>query len=249
MNDAEQLLEYLDTALPEKVQRSVTVVTAETLGQDYMIHISTDTNIRNFVPLIGRRQGRMEDRTVPRVTVAPTLLGAFIGYAESEMCFMEACSNSDPHDDSVWKGGWKIYGLPFQACLKPNAKMVNDTRMSDEHWLVRYSQETSVYKPVTLGRCFYRELRLSARTGKNPTYDCSLYIEVVCPEGIRFSKNIFLKQGCHLIEGTAPSNLYSWASDEALKHREVSAGEYRAQKNACAALLGLSDPVPSYLSW
>lgn len=248
MNDAEQLLEYVDTALPEKVQRSVTVVTPETLGQDHMVHISMDTNIRNFVPLIGRRQGHSEDRTVPRITVAPTLLGAFIGYAVSEFCFVESRDTTTNNDDT-WKGGWKIYGLPFQACLKPDTKMVYDGRMSDEHWLVRYSQETSVYKPVTFGRCFYRELRLTARTGKNPTYDCSLYIEVVWPEGIRFSKNIFLKQGCHLIEGAAPSNLYSWASDRDLKHLEVSAGEYKSQKNACAALLGLTDPVPSYLFW
>jgi hypothetical protein len=106
----------------EKVRRNVTIETPESLGVQHLLHISTDTNIRQFVPLIGRRQAPSEDRTVPRVCVCPHLLGCILGYADAV---------SDFHADGAkqndaFKGGWKIYGLSFDAALKPNSKLVYD---------------------------------------------------------------------------------------------------------------------------
>src|ERR1700741_3061096 len=93
MSPSEELTQWLET-VSEKVRKNVTVVTPEEVKQDYFLHISTDTSIKKFVPVIGRRQAYSEDRSVPRVTVAPTLLGCFIGYAKADYDFQNTPSTA-----------------------------------------------------------------------------------------------------------------------------------------------------------
>ena len=77
----QQLEKYLESLSPD-VKKNLKIVSTKDLGQDFLLHISPDKLSKViFTPRIGNRQGRTEDRTVPRITVSPTLLGCHNGYA------------------------------------------------------------------------------------------------------------------------------------------------------------------------
>jgi hypothetical protein len=241
MTNAEKnLKEWLDHSV-DKVKNNVRVVTPEEVGQNFFLHISTNTGIRKFVPTIGHRQADSENRTIPRICVAPSILGCLIGYSAIEYDFL---SNQDD-----WKGGWKIYALPFEAALKPTSKLVYDSRHSDEHWLVAFNKETAEYIPETAGRIFYRSISYVARSGKVPAGEGTLYIEITKPEGFPFSKQYFLTKGYWKIEGPCPDYVRNWEDDKLFKVTELSQSEFRAVKNESAALLGMTDKIPTWVKW
>lgn len=234
---------YLET-LPDQVVRNTKVITPKEAGQDYMLHVSTDTKIRKFIPRIGTRQMAEEDRTVPRVCVAPHFLGCMIGYSKSSADFVKA---SDGKED--WLGGWKIYGLKFSHCLRPNKQMVPDARISDEHWLVTHDKDTVEYYPFEIGKIFIRSIVLVARSGTNPAEDMECYLEINHEDGIYFSKNIHLKKGYHRIQGPNFWMLDSWKDISEFHITEITADEYRSSKKACADLLSLELEPPAFMKW
>ena len=229
-------LESIMDTYNDKVKQNVEIVTPETVGQDYLMHVSIDTNIRRFIPQVSARGGVNENRMVPRVHVCPTLLGCFIGYASTAFEFHGLASNGKK-DENGYKGGFKVYGIPFGAALKPNGRMVYDALMSGEHWLVPYSEDTVEYIPFTAAKCFYVSVKHIARSGKVPTMVGELFVEVVHPDGIAFSKNIHLAKGCWKIEGPMPENTKSFETDKAFSVTKIDKSEYTGVKNQVAALL------------
>lgn len=247
MNQDKELEQWLDT-VSEKVRRNVQVVTPPEVGQDFLLHISTNTNIRKFVPFIGRRQAASEDRSVPRITVAPSLLGCLIGYAKADWDFKTVQNTAKPADGG-YKGGWKIYSLDFEAALLPNTRMVYDQKASDEHWLVSYNLKTNEYYPRTAGKMFYRSMRLIARNGKDPYGEIELYVEVIKTGGLLFSKNHHLDPGYYRIVGPGQQHVRSWQDDSDYEVRPIDRAEYYSAKNASADLLGLTEGIPPHLEW
>jgi hypothetical protein len=243
MEPSEQLEKWLEHAA-EKVQRNVEVVTPVDLEQDYLLHMSTNTSIRKFVPLIGRRQAVSEDRTVPRITVAPTILGCFIGYAQAHGDFQHLNADGTKEDEG-YKGGWKIYSFPFEAALQPNTKLVYDAKSSGELWLTSYSPETVEYIPHTAGKMFFRSMRLIGRSGAKPYTEMELYIEVAKEGGLRFSKNHYLDKGYWKIEGPYQQHVASWTDDKHFHVTEITREEYLSAKVASADLLSL----PAHQRW
>lgn len=240
-------LEYWLDHASEKVKRGTTIVTPTEMEQDYFLHISTNTNIRQFIPIIGQRQGNLEDRSVPRVCVAPSLLGCLMGYSKAEYDFMEHASTGK-EDDDFYKGGWKIYVLPFQAALKPNKSMVPDAKATDEHWLVAYNKDTAAYVPETAGRCFFHTIRYIGRSKDQPRGEGTLYCEVTKEGGIAFSPATHLAKGYWKIEGPIMRNVESTRHADAFGIHEISKADYLAAKNQVAALLSHAEP-PAYLFW
>lgn len=238
---AEDLEAWLEGSA-EKVRRNVVIETPESLGFDYLLHVSTNTNIRKFVPLIGRRQAPSEDRTVPRICVAPSLLGCFIGYAQAHDDFRLLPANGVEHG---YKGGWKIYGFKYEATLRPNAKLVYDANMTDEMWLTAYNAATAEYVPEAMGKVFLRSMRLIGRSGKTPVAEMEMFVEVSHAAGVMFSKNIFLEKGYWVIDGPMQQNVRSWKTDKDFAVRQIERNEYLSAKAAHADLLAL----PVSLLW
>lgn len=133
----EQVLE----TLPSRIQNQVQIVLPEDLGQDYLLHISVDKNIREFRPSVSNRTLNSEDRSVPRIATTPHLDGALAAYQAHPLDF----------DDPEFDGLFKIYGLNFEAAVKPNARLLADVRQTDEHWLITYNRDTEQYKPFKMG--------------------------------------------------------------------------------------------------
>ena len=203
MNDKELLEERLGTLSPV-VERNAEIVIPNEENNGFMLHISTNTNIKEFIPIIGFRQAKSEDRTVPRICVAPHLLGCLLGYAAVEHDFHNSYGHNEKEAKKKdYKGGYKIYGFEFKACLRPNKKLVYDVECSDEHWLVNYSEETTVYKPMDLGRIFVRSVSYKSVNDKHPESSMELYVEIRNAERVRFSKNLVLEKGYYRIDGVS----------------------------------------------
>lgn len=247
MSPKDELEKWFETSA-EKVQRNAQIVTPEDLRNEdydgtYLLHISSDTNIKKFVPVIGRRQSKMEDRTVPRVCVCPSLLGCMIGYGKAENDFMELPSDGSKDNDS-YKGGWKIYAFETPVSLRPNKTLVYDQAYSDELWLTMYSPQTIDYVPVAAGKLFWRTIGMVSRSGKLPVGEVEMFIEVTYEKGIMFSENLFLSPGYYQIDGPLPSNTKSWKSRE-FTAKQISRTDYFAHKKVSADMLSL----PAYLRW
>lgn len=128
-------------ALPSRIHNQVKIVLPEDIGQDYLLHFSTDKNIREFRPTVSRRTLNREDRSIPRIATTPHLEGALAAYQMHLIDFT----------DEDFDGVFKIYGLPFEAAIRPSARVLPDVNVSDEHWLITYNRETESYKPFKLG--------------------------------------------------------------------------------------------------
>lgn len=247
MLHTEQLLKWLEN-VSEKVQRNVQVVTDEDINQSFLLHISTNTNLRKFIPVIGRRQASSEDRTVPRVCVCPTLLGCMIGYAKIEADFHNNIPDGSK-DNEGYKGGWKIYAFPFLASLRPNKKLVFDADRSDEHWLTSYSPDTAEYIPETAGKFFFRSIQMVARNNKLPYGEMDAFLEITRDSGIHFSPRHYLEKGYYRITGPLPQNVSDWNDDAEYRVSTLTRDEYLAVKRSCADMLSLPANPPEFLNW
>jgi len=243
----EAFARYMET-LPPAVVKNTKIVTPGTAGQSFMLHISTNPNIRKFIPQIGDRQHHLEDRTVPRICVAPHILGCVIGYNRIGHDFVQKADGKSDANGAGWVGGWTIYAPDFEFCFWPGKVMVPDRHISDEHWLVTYSPETIEYIPRKAGKFFMRSLRAVARSGDWPSEEIELMAEVMEPTGIWFSKSLFLKQGYHRIVGPNHWMLDNWKDTEGFTVTEITKDEYQTAKKLSAALLNYKE-TPAMANW
>lgn len=252
MSDKKEIEEMLN--LFEKVKRNAKIVTAQELGQDYVLHISMNTNIRKFVPFISHRQIKGEDRTMARVCVCPTLLGAIMGHSGVDLAFFRNIPDGKGMDDAGtqnnggYRGGFKIYALPFKVGIKPNESIVPESKLSDEHWLVTYNDETKEYIPQAAGKIFYTQLVFRSSNDNYPKGDGTLYVEVTRDGGIAFSKSIHLTKGYWKIEGPTYDTVVSWKDDKMYSVKEISKTEYMSAKSAHADLLSYEE-TPAWAKW
>lgn len=235
-------MENFLSLLPDKVKKGLKVVSSSDVGLTHLLHISTNGKIKEFVPSITKRTANNEDRSVPRVSVAPTLLGCMIGYAATSYDFL-----ADPdgeYGDSSYRGGWYIYGIPFEKALKPSSGLLWDQRYTDEHWLVTYNENSRSYKPTVFGKCFYKELINVARTGKVPFRRMVLLVEVSQDVSIKFSAKITLTKGYWEIIGDEPTtNVESWKHDAEYIVKELTKAEYTGVKKLSADMLSAPSSI------
>lgn len=233
----------------KRVQANSKIVSVDQLGQDYMLHMDKQMPGK-FIPMLSRRAGGSEDNTTPRVTVAPNLIGCWIGYASAEDDILKGTDKED-FDYTKFKGGYEICELKFKHCLYPNKKLVYDSERSQEHWLVSYNKETLEYKPKKIGKVFASRVTYNATSGQLPEATFELYIEVQKEGGIKFSPKIHLDKGFHraFVTFDNKENPGSVKEEDRFKVEAIGIGEYKKHKQLSAALLSHSDKVPKYLNW
>lgn len=231
---------------PGNVKGNVKVVTPKDVGRDYLLHVSIDGSIKAFEPRLTLRGASQENRTITRVCTSLNILGCLIGYGavNSDIEF----PSTGKEEDKFYKGGWYIYSIPFEAALRPNSKLVYDADHSEEHWLITYNEETKKYKSAIAGKCFYAEVSLLTRSGKDCVSAGSLYLQIDKEEGVYFTEEIHLPKGFYLIEGFLPSDT-SLKKDDDYKVTIITEGEFKSRKKLSAALLSYDDGLPCYTKW
>ena len=194
--------------------------------------------------MLSRRAADSENNTVPRITVADTLVGCAIGYNKLYYDFF---------GDSKKIQGYDINRFSYDYCLKPNSKLVYDSKVTNEHWLVCFNKETMAYKPTKIGTLFVVELTASKvqQDGKLITLYTSTKLTVECKEKIQISKNKNLAPGFYelTIAGDIDSHV-SYEYDDKVLVRQLTVSEFNSIKNKCAPSLSLEQlQEPLYSKW
>ena len=232
----QEFLESYELIAPS-VRKNTTIVTPETLGQNVFYHIAK-TKMKALVPNVSRKAAPSENNTVPRVHVAPTLLGCIAGYTS---LFNDAfyLYPTDKKTSNTWLGGCYIYTIPFEYALKPNSRLLYDAKVSDEHWLITYSKDTITYGPSYVTKMIVVALRSNSFYNGSIIRELDILIEVSA-SGVHLNKKTYVEGGyykCTLIyESTYKDDKesYKWKIDNI---ESISVGEFRSIKKIHAAML------------
>lgn len=246
------LIDEFLSRLPDRVSRSLKVLSKEELGFPSLLHISANTGIKQFIPRVSTRQLGAEDMVVPRVVCAPTLYGCVLAYQSMPHDYLWSQQKTKERE-SNWRNGYKIYAIPFDYCLLPNEALVPDVKHSGETWLVNYDASTRVYVPQEAGRMFAVSLNYQVTQGELPACEAILYIEVTDPQGLQLSKRNHLEPGYYEVEMVVLDNHswrnLSWKDDEAIVVKPITQKEWLEQKRSVASMLSHESATPPYLRW
>ena len=188
----ELMQDYL-TCQVQEVQGHLKIVNPEEVGQNYFLRIDK-TAPEVFYPNMPRSAMKSENATVPRVTVAPCLLGCLIGYFRAEKDIVEA--GFEKPGKETFKGGYDISLIPFELALSPDESLVPDVGRSNEHWLVNYSKDCTEYKSKLVGKCFIGEMTYINTGAALPAMKLAFWIENT--EKIFLRPDIALEPGYHV---------------------------------------------------
>lgn len=232
MNDVEACEAYI-ASFRNGVGKNCTVVSPEELGQEFLYHISTNHGIKKFIPQLTQRTAQKEDRSVPRVSVAPTIFGCILGY------------QGDHHDwewgraEKKWRDGWYVYGFRNEVSVKPNVKVLYDADFTDERWLVPYKPEKWEYPAEIVGKYFYRSVREYQRNAKGEK-TIEVFFEVSKGASIRFSDDIMLTEGYWTFEFLRWAK--GWDKVVVNELRKLTPAEWKKVKGETAELLSYQEP-------
>lgn len=247
---AESSINQFLSLLPVEVSKELTIVDSNTLNQSHLLHISKDTSIKRFTPAVTRRSMEGENSSVPRISTAPTLAGCILGYASDLYDFMEHANSAtfDRKRRVAYRGGWAIYGLPFQTSLRPSAKLLPDVKRTDEHWLVTHDESTVAYTPVLLGKFFYESVLYKA-SAEAPRPIIDVFVEVLTETPIPFTRNVQFEKGFWKIKVDSLHNAERWDKIQQSELQELTRQDYLNSKRVCASLLSFDEAAPRTSKW
>lgn len=204
----------------------------------YLLHISQNDKIKVMTPRIGERQAKMEDRTVPRICVADTLVGAMIGYA-SVLWDSQNDNNAYTNKKSHYKGGYYIYAIPFDHCFVPNNKLVYDASMSGEKWLVNYKPGTAEYTPKRIGKVFLKEMVTEISLGKR-VLNATFYLETEAD--LWLSERSLLRKGHYRLHGPMPDQIKTYKGKTLYRVEEIDQKSFNEVRRLTVSLLDFKTP-------
>ena len=142
-------------------------------GYSKVYHISTNPKIKACTPMIGTRQLPSEDRTIPRVCCASSIVDAVRGHA--------AVSGQAINR---WKTGeagvFYIYQFPFTEYAKPDTTLVPDSDLTSELWVVPNSAQTSMFTAPIVGEFFVSSVSEEYEDGVLE-HEFTLSMHTTCP--------------------------------------------------------------------
>ena len=176
-----------------------------------------------FVPQMPYSAARSENRTVPRVVTATTILGCLVGIGGALSDYLGRSIG-----ESSAYNLYKLSGFEFEYGLSPNAKMVFDADYSDEMWLIAYNEATKAYKPLPWGVVFIHSVTVTAKAHEKVNgVVAKLVIKVERPEGVPLSRKKVLSQGHYLLELRLDG--YGWGL-KAMKREKVKPLSFNDEK-------------------
>ncbi len=243
------LLEYLEL-LPDDKRREIVAVTPQVLGVTHLYHLSRDNDIRQFSPSVSKRTAGGEDRSIPRISTAVDWAGCIMGYQSDINDFLRREATQSAHGEPVpFRGGWIVYGLPFEYALRPSNALVPDAVRSGEHWLVTYAEYNIDYTPVKLAKVFYESFEQRALPHNHITSKTTVIIEVLEGQTFRLGAGYSLNPGYYRVVVKDLHMSRNHRQVDFLEIKEITSAEYLTLKGATAGLLSFDNPVPASMSW
>ncbi len=235
----------------KETKGEIKIVSSQDVDMPYMLHIDKNP-VKVFTPRIGDSFSEMENRTIPRITVSPTLVGCIEGYARVHYDLMTghtASKQSDEYD--VYRQGYVIHRLDYLHALKPSSEMVFDSARSDEHWLVNYCAKYKEYPSVSIGEFYICSLTFVVPQGKaskgEPNLVISGYLKHSDTDGMIFCEDKKLAAGAYMFTVELTKRNVDKQLTVEPTVIKIKDSEYASNKKLYAALL--SDRSPGYLKW
>lgn len=232
MSETEQCQDYINS-FKNGVGKNCKVVSPEELGQEFLYHISIDPGIKKFVPSLTHRTAKKEDRSVPRVSVAPTIEGCIAGYQQDRYDWEEGRYNKK------WRDGWYIYGFRNEVSVKPNVRVLFDADYTDERWLVPYNPEKWNYPAEIIGKYFYRSVSVQQHNAKYRKA-VEMFFEVSKGAVVLFNDKVILTEGFWTFEYT--KFVEGWNKGDVEHLRQLDSTEWKKIKGETASLLSHQEP-------
>lgn len=229
----ERVKEYL-CGFNEIVRDNTTVVSRNDLGQEFLYHISTNPKIDKFVPSLTQRAQEGEDRSVPRVSTAPSILGCIMGYIKDREDWTLG-REGDP-----WQDGWYIYGFSHNHSVRPSDEILPGASATGEHWLVPYDQEAWEYPADIIGSYYYRQVHEYQLNGEKVTHIEAMFL-IEFNGVVRFSKDLVLTPGYWSVTFKRDVDQFDQV-DVVVSHRKLTTAEGVELKGLHADLLSYTAP-------
>jgi hypothetical protein len=212
------------------LRANVKIVSPDDVGQNYMLRIDPQPMSRKqFTPMIAYSQANSEDRTLARVVVSPYLLGCI----QAVTWIVDKAYRYHPSDESDQQG-WYIHDIDFEYALKPNSKLVYDANLTDEHWLIRYNENTINHRPRLAGKMFVAEIRIVPEAKSQNHVYVTFHIEVTKQSGLSFNKKLHLDKGFHAV--TVKYLDASNKSITGIEHSKIDESIYHSSKSLQSSL-------------
>lgn len=212
-----------------------------------LYHISPDPKITQFVPRKIKRTMKGEDELVERVCTGVTLLDCFRGYGVALNDFVAEKAHCAENND--WLGGYVIYAVPHQGCLKPNPRMCPISEWCEERWLVSHRTEQQAYPTKIVGKSFINRLSVKRDENEEKTIETELLLEIL-QDGIEFTPGLILNKGFFSIRvGSLEKYVKGQDLGSNFQHVKLSEGEYLRQKERHAELLSYESAHSTITHW
>ena len=225
-------LEDQISLFPPDVASNVEIVRSKDLPIPFSIRIDEKLPLA-FIPRLPATAARYENKTVPRVVSAPTLIGCMTGHGHM-LWLVTNRELGEPGNNF-----YKISGFEFEVALKPTKKLVYDADDSGELWHTTYNKETINYPHFNVGEMFIHKVStIVVGDAKVNKTEVEFFVKVLDPRGIMLTDKTKLEQGYYLIKGDfsryatnsskdAPKRL-SFKEDHLFNVTEIKAGIYKS---------------------
>lgn len=156
--------DFLDTlALYSPAVRKNTKVAHNSEFPTPIAYHITEPGVPNpFWPRLPASAAPSEDKTVPRIISASTLVGCMNG---ATYILSNARDTKKGRDERV--NYYHILGMNFEWCLLPNSELVYDAEDTQEQWLVAYDKGTRSYRHFLVGEFFIHSLAEQIQPNKD----------------------------------------------------------------------------------
>lgn len=183
---------------PDNVRRELVVSTQLESGDLYRID---NIQIKQFTPQFSLRQGNSENRTVPRICTAGSLMGCIAGYGQFFFDYFTGTPDGKwLANDVRYRGGAYITRIPYDRLLIPSKKMVGDVGWTGERWLVAYDEAHRTYPSELIGKVFVSSVDIRRQDRGDVFYTYFVMVEVSDDQGMQLTPKIRLDKGYYQVK-------------------------------------------------
>ena len=144
------------------------------------LHISTNPRLGKMIPRIGNRQMSSEDRTIPRISCAESIVSCIYGHSDVLQTSVKFREFSGDAWVDIKVPMFHIYRLNIEEAVRPSKKLVGDAVRTRELWIVPYAPEACNVQPERIGQ-FIMKNNVDIRTGSSRTITNTFVLKLIVP--------------------------------------------------------------------
>jgi len=213
------------------VLKNTKVVTPDTLGHEYLYHISYKKR-QAFIPNVSKRAREDEDNSFLRVHVSTNFLKCCLGHG-AVLGDVVLPNRSYVKGTSLY-----FYAFDFEYAISPDNTVTPDSSRTEEHWLFAYDQSSPLIKSSFV--CEFIPINGSVVPGTSKTFKYTVTFRMAVPQGrqIKLTDDVVITEGVWEFDITSGSDFIKDAAlNNVKKSKDIS------------VVFESSEPAPRYLSW